>query len=91
MRHGQALAGEQLVLRDHPVVALPVVGDGCLASQSALVEQPAAGRIITSIPVEPPLGSTQHPGHGAPDIHVIGPLRPTIWEISSKNATSCPL
>ena len=66
-RERQVLAGEQLILRDHPVVAFPVVGDEGSASQADLVEEFAAGRIITP---------TQNPGHGSPDIQVIGAPNP---------------
>ena len=72
MRHGQVFAGEELVLRDHVAVALPVVGDERLAGQSDLVEQLAAGRIITP---------TQYPGHGSPAIHVIGPPYPEFGRL----------
>ena len=44
----QVLAGEHLIGRDHPVVSLPVVGDEGPASQARLVDQPSAGRLITS-------------------------------------------
>ena len=90
MRHGQVLAGEQLVFRDHPVIALPVVGDEGSAGQADLVDQPAAGRIITLTPVELPLDLTQNPGHGAPDIHVIGAPEPELGRLFSGSAISHP-
>ena len=62
-REGQVLAGEQLILWDHPVVALPIIGDEGLAAQADLVEQPAIGCIITP---------TQNPDHNVPYINVTG-------------------
>ena len=68
----QVLAGEQLRLRDQAVVALPVIGDERLALHADLVEEPAAGRIITP---------TQNPGHGSPLIQVIGTPHPELGRL----------
>ena len=53
---GQVLAGEELVLRNDPVVPLPVVGNEGSALDPDLVEEPSQGPIVAA---------TQHPGDGA--------------------------
>jgi len=68
----QVLAREQLRFRGHPAAAPPIIGDERLAGQADLVDQPAAGRITTP---------TQHPGHGAPLIQVIGPPDPELGRL----------
>src|SRR3954463_8061188 len=56
-RGGQILASEQLLRRNQPVEAFPVVGQEDTALDADLVEESAAGRIITP---------TQLPGQGSP-------------------------
>src|SRR3954465_4331326 len=68
-REGQVLAGEQLLLRDQPVEALPVVGQEDVALDADLVEQSPAGRVITP---------TQLPGQGSPCHRVVGPPDPNL-------------
>src|SRR4051794_24855346 len=68
-REGQVLAGEQLLRRDQPVEALPVVGHEDVALDADLVEQSPAGRVITP---------TQLPGQGSPCHRVKGPPEPNL-------------
>jgi hypothetical protein len=49
-REGQVLAGEELLLRDQAVKALPVVGQEGVALDADLVEEPPAGCVITPTP-----------------------------------------
>src|SRR6476661_9698702 len=68
-REGQTLAGEELLRRDQPVKAFPVVGQEDTALDADLVEKSAAGRIITP---------TQLPGQGSPCHRVVGPPEPNL-------------
>src|SRR3954449_2784692 len=68
-REGQVLAGEQLLLRDQPVEALPVVGQEDVALDADPLEQSPAGRVITP---------TQLPGRGSPCHRVKGPPEPNL-------------
>src|SRR4051794_20561904 len=78
-REGQVLAGEQLLLRDQPVEALPVVGQEDVAPDADLLEKSPAGRINT-----PP----QFPGHGSPCHRVVGAPDPNLVFCHSRSATS---
>ena len=68
-RKGQVLAGEELLRRNQPVKAFPVVGQEDTALDADLVEKSAAGRIITP---------TQLPGQGSPCHRVVGPPEPNL-------------
>src|SRR4051812_18394783 len=68
-REGQVLAGEELLRRNQPVKAFPVVGQEDTALEADLVEKSAAGRIITP---------TQLPGQGSPCHRVEGPPEPNL-------------
>src|SRR4051812_11673476 len=68
-REGQVLAGEQLLLRDQPVEALPVVGQEDVAPEADLLEKSPAGRVITP---------TQLPGQGSPCHRIEGPPEPNL-------------
>src|SRR5438270_9651326 len=68
-REGQVLAGEELLRRDQPVKAFPVVGQEDTALDADLVEKSAAGRVITP---------TQLPGQGSPCHRVKGPPEPNL-------------
>src|SRR3954462_1866465 len=68
-REGQILAGEELLRRNQPVKAFPVVGQEDTAREADLVEKSAAGRIITP---------TQLPGQGSPCHRVKGPPEPDL-------------
>src|SRR3954464_7930522 len=66
---GRILAGEELLRRNQPVKAFPVVGQEDTALDADLVEKSAAGRIITP---------TQLPGQGSPCHRVKGPPEPDL-------------
>src|SRR4029079_15074546 len=68
-REGQILAGEELLRRNQPVKAFPVVGQEDTALDADLVEKSAAGRIITP---------TQLPGQGSPRHRIKGPPEPNL-------------
>src|SRR3954463_15601418 len=68
-REGQVLAGEQRLLRDQPVGALPVVGQEDVAVDADLLEKSPAGRVITP---------TQLPGQGSPCHRVQGSPDPNL-------------
>src|SRR3954463_1438308 len=68
-REGQILAGEELLRRNQPVKAFPVVGQEDTALDADLVEKSAAGRIITP---------TQLPGQGSPCHRIKGPPEPNL-------------
>src|SRR5881398_923861 len=76
-REGQILAGEELLRRNQPVKAFPVVGQEDTALDADLVEKSAAGRIITP---------TQLPGQGSPCHRVVGPPphHPSFLELRSR-------
>src|SRR3954471_8039236 len=78
-REGQVLAGEQLLLRDQPVEALPVVGQENVALGTYPVEQSPAGRVITP---------SQLPGQGSPCHRVKGPPEPNLVFSRPRSATS---
>src|SRR5438309_11942346 len=68
-REGQILASEELLRRNQPVKAFPVVGQEDTALDADLVEKSAAGRVITP---------TQLPGQGSPCHRVVGPPEPNL-------------
>src|SRR3954452_13412294 len=68
-REGQVLAGEQLLLRDQPAEALPVVGQEDAALAAYPVEQPPSGRVITI---------ARLPGQVSPSHRVVGPPDPNL-------------
>src|SRR5947199_9121284 len=78
-REGQILASEELLRRNQPVKAFPVVGQEDTALDADLVEKSAAGRIITP---------TQLPGQGSPCHRVVGPPEPNLVFSRSRRATS---
>src|SRR5919199_5379479 len=78
-REGEVLAGEQLLLRDQPVEAFPLVGDEDVPVDADLVEQSPAGRVITP---------TQLPGRGSPCHRVKGPPEPNLVFSRPRSATS---
>src|SRR3954470_14745265 len=65
----EVLAGEPLFRGDQPMISVPVVGDEGHPLGSRLVEEPAAGCIITA---------TQNPGHGSPADRIIGAPEPKL-------------
>src|SRR5436853_7655364 len=78
-REGQVLAGEQLLLRDQPVEALPVVGQEDVAPEADLLEKSPAGRVITPTQL-PGQGSPCHRVVGSPDPNLVGSCRdPGCW------------
>src|SRR5919199_1316568 len=78
-REGEVLAGEQLLLRDQPVEAFPLVGDEDVPVDADLVEESPAGRVITP---------TQLPGQGSPCHRVKGAPEPNLVFYRSRRATS---
>src|SRR3954451_7682083 len=70
---------EQLFRGDQPMISVPVVGDEGHPLRSRLVEEPAAGCIITA---------TQNPGHGSPADRIIGAPEP---KLACLFFTKCPL
>src|SRR3954471_21874792 len=68
-REGQILAGEELLRRNQPVKAFPVVGQEDTALDADLVEKSAAGRVITP---------TQLPGQGSPCHRIKGSPDPNL-------------
>src|SRR5947199_10107767 len=68
-REGQILAGEELLRRNQPVEAVPVVGQEDTPLDADLVEKSPAGRVITP---------TQLPGQGSPCHRVVGPPEPNL-------------
>src|SRR5919112_3282322 len=68
-REGQVLAGEELLRRDQPVEAFPVVRQEDVALDTDLVEESPAGRVITP---------TRLPGQGSPCHRTIGPPEPNL-------------
>src|SRR3954449_2268513 len=68
-REGQVLAGEELLRRNQPVEAFPVVGQEDTALEADLVEKSPTGRVITP---------TQLPGQGSPCHRVKGPPEPNL-------------
>src|SRR3954447_25311016 len=68
-REGQILASEELLRRNQPAKAFPVVGQEDTALAADLVENWAAGRLITP---------TQLPGQGSPCHRVVGPPEPNL-------------
>jgi hypothetical protein len=68
-RNREVLAGEQLLRGDQPMISIPVVGEEEHPRRSRLVEEPAAGCIITA---------TQNPGHGSPADRIIGAPEPKL-------------
>ena len=56
---GQVFAGEELVIRDEAVIALPIIGDERLAFEADFVEELLACGVITA---------TKNPGDGSPAI-----------------------
>src|SRR5213080_2041318 len=68
-REGQILASEELLRRNQPMKAFPVVGQEDTALDADLVEKSPAGRVITP---------TQLPGQGSPCHRVVGPPDPNL-------------
>ncbi len=68
-RERQILAGEELVLGDEAVGALPIVGHERLAFDADLVEELLACGVITA---------TNNPGDGSPTNRVIGSPNPEL-------------
>src|SRR3954463_774902 len=68
-RESEILAGEELLRRDQPVKAFPVVGQEDTALDADLVEKSPAGRVITP---------TQLPGQGSPCHRVVRPPEPNL-------------
>ena len=71
-RDGQVFAGEELVLRDEAVIALPIIGDERLAFDADFVEELLACGVITA---------TKNPGDGSPSNRVIGPPNPQFLSL----------
>ena len=69
---GQVFAGEELVIRDEAVIALPIIGDERLAFDSDFVEEPLACGVITA---------TKNPGDGSPSNRVIGSPKPQFFSL----------
>src|SRR5580658_83249 len=69
---GQVFAGEELVIRDEAVIALPIIGDERLAFDADFVEEPLACGVITA---------TKNPGDGSPSNRVIGPPKPQFLSL----------
>lgn len=63
----QVFAGEELVLGDETVVALPIICDECFAVDADFVEELLASGVITA---------TKNPGDGSPSNRVIGSPNP---------------
>src|SRR3954447_21640945 len=78
-REGQVLAREELLGRDQPVEALPVVGHEDVALDADLVEKSPTGRVITP---------TQLPGQGSPCHRIKGPPEPNLVFFRPRSATS---
>src|SRR3954468_2752401 len=74
-REGQVLAGEQSILWDQPVEALPIVRQEDVALDTDPVEKVLAGRIITP---------TQLPGQGSPCHRIKGPPEPNLVILLAK-------
>src|SRR3954447_16315000 len=68
-REGQIPASEELLPRNQPAEAFPVVGQEDTALDADLAEKSPAGRIITP---------TQLPGQGSPCHRVVGPPEPNL-------------
>ena len=77
--HGQVFAGEELVLRDEAVIALPVISDEGLALDADFVEEFLTCGVITT---------TKNPGDGSPSHRVIGSPKPHFFSLFLQNATS---
>ena len=69
---GQVFAGEELVIRDEAVIALPIIGDERLAFDADFVEEPLACGVITA---------TKNPGDGSPSNRVIGSPKPQFLSL----------
>jgi hypothetical protein len=69
---GQVFAGEELVIRDEAVIALPIIGDERLAFEADFVEELLACGVITA---------TKNPGDGSPSNRVIGSPKPQFLSL----------
>src|SRR5204862_3918535 len=69
-REGQILASEELLRRNQPMKAFPVVGQEDTALDADLVEKSPAGRVITPTQL-PGQGSPCHRVKGAPDPNLV--------------------
>src|SRR3954449_2094860 len=78
-REGQILASEELLRRNQPVKAFPVVGQEDTALDADLVEQSPASRVITP---------TQLPGQGSPCHRIEGSPEPNLVFFRSRSASS---
>src|SRR5271156_4269993 len=76
---GQVFAGEELVIRDEAVIALPIIGDERLAFEADFVEELLACGIITA---------TKNPGDGSPSNRGIGSPKPQFLSLFF---TKCPI
>src|ERR1700678_4598617 len=76
---GQVFAGEELVIRDEEVIALPIIGDERLAFAADFVEELLACGVITA---------TKNPGDGSPSNRVIGSPKPQFFSLFLQSATS---
>ena len=75
----QVFAGEELVIRDEAVIALPIIGDERLALKADFVEEPLACGVITA---------TKNPGDGTPSNRVIGSPEPQFLTFLFQSAPS---
>src|ERR1700722_18027819 len=73
--NGQVFAGEELVIRDEAVIALPIIGDERLAFEADFVEELLACGVITA---------TKNPGDGSPSNRVIGSPKPQFLSLFFK-------
>ena len=71
-RDGQVFAGEELVIRDEAVIALPIIGDERLAFEADFGEELLACGVITA---------TKNPGDGSPSNRVIGSPKPQFLSL----------
>ena len=71
-RDGQVFAGEELVIRDEAVIALPIIGDERLAFEADFGEELLACGVITA---------TKNPGDNSPSNRVIGSPKPQFLSL----------
>ncbi len=69
---GQVFSGEELILGDETVVALPIVGDKRFTFDADFVEELLTGSVITA---------TKNPGDGSPSNRVIGSPNPKFCSL----------
>src|SRR4051794_25405265 len=78
-REGQVLAREELLRRDQPLEAFPIVSHEDVAVGADLVEESPTGRVITP---------AQLPGQGSPCHRIKGSPDPNLVFSRSRSATS---